>query len=330
MSNLADALKSGKFVVTTELNPPKGTTLGPLFNKAERLRGVVDAFNLTDSHSSRMSMAPLAVGHLLLERGIEPILQLTCRDKNRIALQSDLLGADALGISNVLCMSGDHPSAGDHPDAKPVFDLDAIALLRAISSLQSGEDLGGKELKGSPSFFAGAVVNPGAPDLDKELRRMEQKIEAGCELLPDAGRLRPPRIREVHESCPELRRSHHSGIYHAQVWQHGAKSQRQPARSFRTGRDHPGPGPCRKPRGHECGDRRAHYQGNTAPVPGRTHDRARLGVAGAPYSSGRRDKRRHMKAATDSHHGRHSRRGIWWPRSRSTPQVTSHRFSSVS
>ena len=180
MSNLADALKSGKFVVTTELNPPKGTTLGPLFNKAERLRGVVDAFNLTDSHSSRMSMAPLAVGHLLLERGIEPILQLTCRDKNRIALQSDLLGADALGISNVLCMSGDHPSAGDHPDAKPVFDLDAIALLRAISSLQSGEDLGGKELKGSPSFFAGAVVNPGAPDLDKELRRMEQKIEAGA------------------------------------------------------------------------------------------------------------------------------------------------------
>ena len=180
LSRLAEALESGKFVTTTELNPPKGTNLAPLFEKAERLREMVDAFNLTDSHSSRMAMAPLAVARLLLDRGIEPILQVTCRDKNRIALQSDLLGAHALGISNVVCMSGDHPSAGDHPDAKPVFDLEAIALLRAVTSLQSGEDIGGNELKGNPSFFAGAVVNPGAPDLDKELRRMEEKIEAGA------------------------------------------------------------------------------------------------------------------------------------------------------
>lgn len=173
-------MQSGKFVVTSELNPPKGTDLASLLEKAEMLRDMVDAFNLTDSHASRMTMAPLAVAHLLLDRGIEPILQLTCRDKNRIALQSDLLGAHALGISNVLCMTGDDPSTGDHPDAKAVFDLEAIALLRAVSSLRSGNDIGGSQLKGAPAFNAGAVVNPGAPDLEKELKRMEEKIEAGA------------------------------------------------------------------------------------------------------------------------------------------------------
>ena len=180
MSDFAAALQSGKFVVTSELNPPKGTDLASLLEKAVMLRDMVDAFNLTDSHASRMTMAPLAVAHLLLDRSIEPILQLTCRDKNRIALQSDLLGAHALGISNVLCMTGDDPSTGDHPDAKAVFDLEAIALLRAVSSLRSGNDIGGSQLKGAPAFNAGAVVNPGAPDLEKELKRMEEKIEAGA------------------------------------------------------------------------------------------------------------------------------------------------------
>ena len=180
LSRLSDALESKRFVVTAELNPPKGTDLTRLFKKAEGLRGVVDAFNLTDSHRSRMSMSPLAVARLLVERGIEPILQLTCRDRNRIALQGDLLGAYAMGISNVLCMTGDHPIGGDHPEASPVFDLGAVELLRAISSLQAGTDMGGGELRGSPSFLAGAVVNPGADDMDAELRRMVEKIEAGA------------------------------------------------------------------------------------------------------------------------------------------------------
>ena len=183
MSKLAEALKSGRFVVTAELNPVKGTDTAVLLDKADKLRDAVDAFNLTDSHSSRMTMSPMAAAHLLLDRGVEPILQITCRDRNRIALQSDLLGAHALGVSNVLCMSGDDPTAGDHPDAKPVFDLEAIALLRAIALLQTGRDLGGSRLKGTPTFFAGAVVNPGAPDLDKEMRRMEDKIEAGASLF---------------------------------------------------------------------------------------------------------------------------------------------------
>ncbi len=187
MSSFAEALKSGTFAVTTEMVPPKGTDLAPLLEKAEMLKGLVDGFNLTDSASSRMTMAPLAVAHLLLDRGVEPILQFTCRDRNRIALQSDLLSAHALGISDVLCMSGDDPTAGDHPDAKPVFDLDAITLLRAISSLNAGEDMTGHRLRGAPSFFVGAVANPGAADLDKELRRMEEKIAAGAGFFQTQG-----------------------------------------------------------------------------------------------------------------------------------------------
>ena len=180
MSRLSDSLASGRFVVTAELNPPKGTDLTSLLDKAELLRGVVDAFNLTDSHRSMMNMSPLAAARLLVERGIEPILQVTCRDRNRIALQGDLLGSHALGISNVVCMTGDHPSGGDHPEASPVFDVGAIELLDAISALTGGKDMAGNGLNGAPDLYAGAVVNPGADDLDSEIRRMAEKIEAGA------------------------------------------------------------------------------------------------------------------------------------------------------
>ena len=176
----AEVLESGKFVVTAELNPPKGTHLEPLFAHAERLRHDIDAFNLTDSHSARMSMAPLGVASLLVQRGIEPIMQITCRDRNRIALQSDLLAAHALGVRNVLTMTGDTPAAGDHPDAKGVFDVDGIGLLQAVAALQSGRDLGGQALRGAPDFCVGAVVNPGAPDLPKELGRMRDKMAQGA------------------------------------------------------------------------------------------------------------------------------------------------------
>ena len=176
----AEALASREFVVTAELNPPKGTHVKPLLDHAERLKDRVDAFNLTDSHSARMSMAPLGVASLLADRGIEPIMQVTCRDRNRIALQSDLLAAHALGVRNVLTMTGDTPAAGDHPDAKGVFDVDGIGLLRAVSALQSGEDLGGQSLRGAPEFCVGAVVNPGASDLQKELGRMRDKVAQGA------------------------------------------------------------------------------------------------------------------------------------------------------
>ena len=176
----AEVLESGTFVVTAELNPPKGTSLEPLFAHAERLKNDVDAFNLTDSHSARMSMAPLGVASLLVQRGIEPIMQVTCRDRNRIALQADLLAAHALGVRNVLTMTGDSPAAGDHPDAKGVFDVDGIGLLQAVAALQSGQDLGGQALRGAPDFCVGAVVNPGAPDLQKELGRMRDKTAQGA------------------------------------------------------------------------------------------------------------------------------------------------------
>jgi 5,10-methylenetetrahydrofolate reductase len=176
----AEILESGKFVVTAELNPPKGTHLEPLFTHAERLKDDIDAFNLTDSHSARMSMAPVGAAALLVQRGIEPIMQVTCRDRNRIALQADLLAAHALGVRNVLTMTGDTPAAGDHPDAKGVFDVDGIGLLQAAAALQSGKDLGGQALRGAPDFCVGAVVNPGASDLQKELGRMRDKVAHGA------------------------------------------------------------------------------------------------------------------------------------------------------
>jgi 5,10-methylenetetrahydrofolate reductase len=144
------------------------------------LKEMVTAFNVTDSAGSIMTMAPIGVSHLLLDRGIETILQITCRDRNRMAIQSNLLAVHALGVSNLLCMTGDPPGGGDHPDARSVFDLDAMGLLRAAQALNSGTDLAGNELTGVPEFCPGAVANPGARDLDKEIGRMEDKIEAGA------------------------------------------------------------------------------------------------------------------------------------------------------
>ena len=180
MNPFPELLKSDRFVVTAELNPPKGADLEPLLRQAQALSGVVDAFNLTDSAGANMSMAPIAAAHAMLDRGIEPILQITGRDRNRIALQGDMLAASALGVSNVLCMSGDPPGRGDHPDAVGVFDLGAEALLAAVSALNSGEDMYGSALSGATSLFPGAVANPGADDLERELARMEEKARMGA------------------------------------------------------------------------------------------------------------------------------------------------------
>lgn len=180
MSNLSDTLAAGNFAVTAELSPPKGTSLDSLYEKADLLKDRVTAFNLTDSYTAKMAMVPLAAARLLLDRGVESILQLTCRDRNRIALQADLLGAAALGIGNVVCMGGDPPTIGDHPEAKPVFDFDAVGLLGAVQALAEGHDVNGNALRGTPEFFAGAVANPGADDLDFELSRVRMKIDAGA------------------------------------------------------------------------------------------------------------------------------------------------------
>jgi 5,10-methylenetetrahydrofolate reductase len=180
MSSFAESLKSGRFLVTAELNPPKGTDLSDLMRKAESLRGWVDAFNLTDSASAIMTMAPLAAAAKLKEAGFEPIVQVTSRDRNRIAVQGDLLAGAALGLSTIVAMGGDPPGAGDHPEAKGVFDLDTIALLKAVTALNSGKDYMGNALKGATSFCLGAVANPGASDLDKEIARMKEKVDEGA------------------------------------------------------------------------------------------------------------------------------------------------------
>jgi 5,10-methylenetetrahydrofolate reductase len=183
MSTFAESLSSGRFIVTAELNPPKGTDLSDMLEKAELLRGWVDAFNLTDSASAIMTMAPIGAAVALKQRGFEPILQLTGRDRNRIALQGDMLAAASLGIDNIVCMGGDPPDAGDHPEARGVFDMDTFALLKAAHAMNQGTDMMGKALKGSPHYTIGAVANPGAPDMDKEVARMGDKVREGAEFF---------------------------------------------------------------------------------------------------------------------------------------------------
>ncbi len=178
-----ETLKTKKFIITAELFPPKGTNIQPLLEKAKLLRGKVDGFNVTDNQRAVMRMGSLAICRLLQEQDCEPIMQMTCRDRNRIALESDLLSAAALGVNNVLILSGDHPTQGDHKEAKPVYDLDPVQLLKTARVLETGVDLAGKKLDGFPQFCLGAVVNPMADPLDLQLAMMEKKIEAGAEFF---------------------------------------------------------------------------------------------------------------------------------------------------
>jgi methylenetetrahydrofolate reductase (NADPH) len=180
MSRLKKALESGSFVVTGEIGPPKGVSLDKCLHDAEMLREHVTAINVTDLQSAVLRIGSLAVSARLVERGLEPVFQLTCRDRNRLALQSDLLSAWALGIENVLCLTGDHPILGDHTEAKPVYDLDSVQLLKAASTLNQGHDMAGHELESVPSLFLGAVVTPAADPVEPQIIKMKKKIEAGA------------------------------------------------------------------------------------------------------------------------------------------------------
>ena len=180
---LAAKIAAKRFVVTGEVTPPKGTDLSKLFATGELLRNSVDALNVTESPRARMAMDPRAVGKLLQDRGVEVIVQVTSRDRNRIAVQSDLLGAAALGLRNFVFMGGDSPAGGDHPDAKPVFDLTASGLLAAAEALRNGKDYAGNALHGTPDLFLGATANPGAPKFDAEVENTRRKIDAGARLL---------------------------------------------------------------------------------------------------------------------------------------------------
>jgi methylenetetrahydrofolate reductase (NADPH) len=184
--SLQPLFEAGKFVITTEVGPPKGTDITELEEAADVLRGRVDAANVTDQQSSVMRLGSLPVCHMLKDKGLDPVFQITCRDRNRLALQSDLLSAWVLGVENVLSITGDLPALGDHPQAKPVYDLDSVQLLDVIGRLNGGHDMAGNELKGKTNLFPGAVVNPGANTeaaLELQIIKMEKKIEAGAQFF---------------------------------------------------------------------------------------------------------------------------------------------------
>ena len=179
---ISELFKRGEYVVTAEVGPPKGCDPSHLMQEADDFLKGVTAINVTDSQSSKMRMGSLATCKGLKDRGHESIFQLTCRDRNRIAIQADLLSAAYFGIENLLCLTGDHPIVGDNPQAKPVFDLDSVGLLHAVNELERGFDLGGNELEGAaPKFCKGAVVSPCSDSVDVQLAKMEMKVKAGAE-----------------------------------------------------------------------------------------------------------------------------------------------------
>ena len=194
MSKLRDAFQDSRFVVSGEIGPPKGVDIDKCLEDAEMLRNQVTAYNVTDLQSAVMRIGSLAISAKLVERGLEPVYQLTCRDRNRLALQSDLLSAWALGIQNVLCLTGDHPNLGDHIQAKPVYDLDSVNLLKVATTLNQGHDMTGHELEGKPAFFLGAVVTPGADPLEPQIIKTQKKIDAGARFFQTQAVFDPERF----------------------------------------------------------------------------------------------------------------------------------------
>jgi len=183
-SRLERVLRSGRFAVTAELNPPDSADPQAVYDRALVLASVCDAINATDASGANVHMSSVGVCALLTRAGYEPVLQVSCRDRNRIAIQGDLLGAAAMGVRNVLCLTGDGVQAGDQPEAKPVFDLDSITLLWTARALRDqGRFLSGRALEATPAFFLGAVENPFAPPFEERARRLAKKVEAGAEFI---------------------------------------------------------------------------------------------------------------------------------------------------
>ena len=182
-SGFRSALNSGKFVVTSEVAPPKGTNLEKMYHHIDILKDSVDAINVTDHQSSVMRFPSIGGCLAIKEQGGEPILQMTCRDRNRLALQAELLLAHARGIRNVLCLTGDAVLVGDHKEAKGVFDLDSSQLLRTIRLMESGQDMGGNDLDGAVEFCIGAIVTPEAQPIEPQLIKFEKKVESGAEFF---------------------------------------------------------------------------------------------------------------------------------------------------
>ena len=205
LSGLHRLLLAGQFVVTAELQATDSADPASVLEQAELLRGSVDAVNCTDNSAAHPHIAPLAAAHLLAEVGMEPIMQLACRDRNRLGLQADLLGAAALGVRNVMCMTGDDVTAGDHPEAKPIYDIDAIHLIRIARIMRDeGMYLSGRPLTEAPRFLIGAVENPFAPPLEFRPMRLGKKIEAGAEFVQTQICFNLDKLRLFMARCDEL------------------------------------------------------------------------------------------------------------------------------
>ena len=204
ISRLQQKLEAGEFVVTAEVCPPKGSDCSGFIEKSANLRQWVDCINVTDNQGANMRISPLAAAALLVRGGIEPIFQITCRDRNRMALQSDLLGAAALGVVNVLALTGDHISFGDHRGAKPVFDLDSVQLLEAISDLGAGRDMSGNPLQGAPLLYPGAAAAPEAEPFPLTLFKLEKKVKAGARFFQTQAVFNPEKLRTFRDAVAHL------------------------------------------------------------------------------------------------------------------------------
>lgn len=184
MSTLQSKLANGKFTLTVELDPPKSADASKTITEAQLLKDRIDAVNIADCPMANLRMSPIALSHVIqADVGLETIFHLTCRDRNIIGLQAELLGAAALGVHNILALTGDHPQQGDHPQAKAVFETDSTGLIELSAKLNNGRDTMGNELGKGTSFFIGTAVNPGADDLDKELEKLSAKIAAGARFV---------------------------------------------------------------------------------------------------------------------------------------------------
>ncbi len=184
MSQLEQKLRAKQFVVTAELTTFDGVSADQIRQRAQMIAPYVDAINCTDNTGARVHLSSVACGAMIAQMGLEPVVQFTCRDRNRIALQSDLLGVAALGVKNILCLTGDDVGAGDHPDAKPVFDFDSVQLIRLAKTLRDEKKyLSGRRIKPAPEFFIGAAENPFAPPLEYRPERLALKVEAGAQFI---------------------------------------------------------------------------------------------------------------------------------------------------
>jgi methylenetetrahydrofolate reductase (NADPH) len=180
---LKEKINSSQFIVCGEIGPPKSCDGEIIRDKSKFFKGIVDAVNITDNQTALVRLSSIASAKILLEEGVEPIMQMTCRDRNRIAMQSDLLGAAALGIHNILCLTGDHQKFGDQPEAKGVFDLDSIQLIATVAKMNSGFFLSNQEMKKAPDFLIGAAANPFAEPFEMRLIRLHKKVEAGARFI---------------------------------------------------------------------------------------------------------------------------------------------------